>query len=291
MTKKPGWILMAVLVGSLLTNPTVFAEPEAEPYTNAQIMNIENRGHEIADYDRVATVATDVLLGMKPNPEQLGLYVAEKVNDVWMVSFGKYSDFNGFMPTYIFSCPSDKPNEMKLLTYEEVEKILDDYPSEVPEFTAAIDTAVEATKPDMTFPTYNPSVFRELDQTITVYLLPGNDDTQTILLGGDFKIKLTSNGKKVINKEKLHASYIRFPVERPKDAVMSLHTHPLSDLPNETDIAMILLHPVLAPHAIVGNWYTSTIDKDGKIQVKKEEQSRNSRISKQHKDDPGKDIR
>ena len=135
-----------------------------------EISKIEQRGRAIANYEKAAIRATDLLLASKPDESRLGAYLAVKKNDSWFVYFGKNSE-KGFETQYIFSCPEGRFNEMKRLDQAEIEKDIGQTFSEnLYEFAKAIDLAFKSiTDAERKFTRYN-TMFFEADGTITVYL-------------------------------------------------------------------------------------------------------------------------
>jgi hypothetical protein len=232
-----------------------------------EIGKIEDRGREIASYEKAAIKSTDLLLASKPDKSKLGSYLAVKQNNNWLVYFGKNTD-KDFEIQYIYFCPEGRFSEMKGLNQSEIEKgIKQSFPENLYQLAKDIDVAFKSIASDAKFPRYNTNVFREEDDTITVYLTPGNEDPKIIgILGGDFKISVSKDASEVIRKEKLHASYLKLTTP-PKDVAGSYETHVLGDLPTETDVALIILNPVLAPHFITGKTWMSKIDADGKITI------------------------
>jgi hypothetical protein len=232
-----------------------------------EIGKVENRGREIANYEKAAIRATDLLLASKPDRSKLGFYLAVKQKNDWLVYFGKNTN-KGFDTQYIYSCPEGRFNEMRKLNKSEIEKdIKQIFPENIYQLAKAIDIAFKSISEDLIFPRYNTNVFREKDGTITVYLTPGNEDQKIIgILGGDFRISVSKDASEVIKKNKLHASYLKLTTP-PKDVAGSYETHVLGDLPTETDVAFIILNPVLAPHFITGKTWMSKIEADGKITV------------------------
>lgn len=243
----------------LLMRLDLFAK-ETTP-TLAEIVRIEKRGKEIADYERATIRATDLLLASNPDRSTLGVYIAENKNKMWTVLFGKVLD-RRFHSAYYFSCPEGQFDKMQPGgEFKNLSK-------EIFYFANALDIAIKKFAPKRKFPQYNPSVFREPDGTISVYLLPGNTEADIVLIGGDFKITVSEDASKVLKITELHKGYLRAPAKSSDgDIVAGFHTHILSDLPTETDVAMIILNPVLAPHYVTGKNWMSEIDANGKITI------------------------
>lgn len=277
--KWPKSILVLTALFILCIN--VFAE-EIAP-SAGEITKIEKRGKEIADYERAAIRATDLLLMSKPDQSKLEIYIAINHNGAWMVYFGKISeDGNEFIVTYLYSCPDGLFREMKVVQNVKVAS------KDILPLAKAVRLALRSI--EIRFPKYNTNVFREEDGTITVYLTPGNEKSEVILFGGDFKLSISPDGTKVLNKTLLHKSVLELPLHmkngRDRESAGAFHTHVLNDLPTETDIALILLNPQLAPHYIAGPTWFSRIDVNGKITIlgKTEEILKTNNTNKQSKD-------
>lgn len=249
-----------VIMALLMACQSIFAE-ESRPAKEV-VERVERRGQQIADYERAAIRATNLLLASKPDESKLGLYVVVNKNNVWAVYFGKITE-NKFHFWYYYSCPEGQFDKMK------PEGEFKDAPKDIYYFALAIDLATKAIEPDMRFPRYNTSVFREQDGTIAVYFLPGNTEPDVVLLGGDFKVSVSSDATKVLNKISLHESTFKVPVNMKEDQELigGFHTHILDDLPVETDVALIILNPILAPHYVTGRIWMSKVDANGKISI------------------------
>lgn len=225
------------------------------------IIFAEKRGLEIADYERAAMKATDMLLAHALDASKLGVYVAEKTGGTWTVYFGRViGERAAFEAAYVYSCPENSPQKMKAVPVPGI-------PVEVAQRARAVSAALKAIEFDAKG-LYNTSVFREEDGTLTVYLLPGNKNPDIVLLGGDFKVMLSPDGSQVIKKFPLHRTMLEISVA-PKEGkpAGAFHTHILDDIPTETDVALVLLYPSLAPHSVMGREWFSQIDKNGKITI------------------------
>jgi hypothetical protein len=198
-----------------------------------------------------------MLLEKKPDRSPTGLYFAIKKDKRWWVYFGRMSDDgNNFILGYSYVCPDGRYQEMIEIPNGEVD-------AGMLQFARAIKSAFSAI--ELKYRRYNPNVFREGDDTITVYIAPGNE-TEDLRLGGDHKITVSSDGAKVLNVKELHKTLLSFP-PADKNKAASFHTHLLTDLPTETDVAAVLLNPSLAPHYVVAEKWITRIDKDGKISL------------------------
>ena len=77
---------------------------EAQP-SNTEIARIEQRGKEIAEYERTAIQSTDLTLAANPDLSKLELYVAQKEQSTWWAYYGKLSENDEeFQIAYNYAC-------------------------------------------------------------------------------------------------------------------------------------------------------------------------------------------
>ena len=233
---------------------------EAQP-SNTEIARIEQRGKEIAEYERTAIQSTDLTLAANPDLSKLELYVAQKEQSTWWAYYGKLSENDEeFQIAYNYAC-TDK--SCILQTARSVTK-------ELIVLAKAIKLSLNALRTETTHPKWNSNVFREADGTLSVYLMPGNTDANVFLIGGDYKFSVSSDASHIMSKNRIHKSFIKIAKRGPKGEPIAstLHSHTIgNDLPTETDVAHVILHSQLAPHYIVGPVWFSRIDQNGKISI------------------------
>ena len=78
-------------------------------------------------------------------------------------------------------------------------------------------------------------------------------------------VRVTANGRQVIGSEPYHAGATALPLAPRPPGQPTLHMHGEEDLPSPTDVAMVLLHPELAPHLVMTPHYLFRIDAQGKL--------------------------
>lgn len=252
-----------LLLGVIIFLSTACASEEIP--SEKVINQIIRRGQDIAGYESIAIKATDLLLATKPDQSKLRIYVAVKDNIRWFIYFGRVSDDgNSFVAPYTYSCPHGSVEEMR--EAQDIRVVSADTLQLARAVKLALNTIISQ---GANFPSYNTNVFREDDGSITVYITPGNKNPEIILLGGDYKISISPDGLKVLDTTQLHKSILEMPLSAKDDEKLAgaYHTHILNDLPTETDVAIILLNPQLAPHYILGQNRMSRIDADGRITI------------------------
>lgn len=252
-----------ILFGFLVVRPysaTLALAKEKEPFAE-EIARIEKRAELIAGYERASILSSDYLMGRQVDTNGVETWVALFEERMWVVYYGKLSKKEKqFKSVYVVAIPHGKSKEVTMASPRKTSK-------DLLTFARAIKIAAnEITEPQV--PRYNPSVFREIDGTITVYFLPGNTQEGIVLIGGEYKVSVSSDGKRVLNSRKVHNSILRMqehPADPDDKPAGGYHTHVLGDLPEETEVAVLRLHPTLAPHIIVGEKWTFGVDKEGKV--------------------------
>lgn len=229
---------------------------EEKRLSEENIARIEKRGAQIADYERAVIKAKDLLLARNPDKKKAKIYIAINDDEGWTVYFGEIlRDKNQFKVASTYSCPSRSFEKM------EAGQNIKFKSKTILQLAKAVKLTLQSIKAE--FSEYNVKVFREKNGLITVYLTPKNENPNVILIGGDVKLSVSSDGTEILRTTMLHKSVLEIPF--PGEDSRTFHTHVLSDLPTETDVALILLNPQFAPHLIIGQKWMSEIDANGKI--------------------------
>jgi hypothetical protein len=113
-------------------------------------------------------------------------------------------------------------------------------------------------------PPFDAALFFDKGQSFRVYLLAAPADG-TVRFGGDFLVTVARNPIRVDSIEPLHDAI--WPVPLPSGAAgdPTAHSHPHDDLPTATDVALVMLHPALAPHLVLTRRHLFRIEADGTI--------------------------
>lgn len=109
------------------------------------------------------------------------------------------------------------------------------------------------------------AAFRERDGTFTVYLLPHGEPGGPAVFGADLVVRVMSSGRQVLSVEAAHATTTDVPLAGRSVGQPTLHTHASGDLPTPGDVALVRLHPSLAPHLVLTPQSMFRIDAAGAI--------------------------
>ncbi|HEU4952532.1 MAG TPA: hypothetical protein VFT46_11310 [Holophagaceae bacterium] len=227
------------------------------------------RGEEIYEYERLAWVASDMLVASKADPKEAGMWVEVPSGDRRYIFFGRFKTPQdpigrpeGFGAPYVFWAPMGKPDEVHAVQIPSPEQARtpDEETKRLRAAAAGIEPLAQAAdrirkQPSPWHLPWNYDVFREKDGTITGYLMPGNSDSSVIPIGGDFRITLDPTGTKILKSLPLHKSYLPMSTQPPPGAQRTAgmwHTHTLDeDLPPETDLGILRLYPGGVPHYLM----------------------------------------
>jgi hypothetical protein len=113
--------------------------------------------------------------------------------------------------------------------------------------------------------TFVEALFRDGPGPWTVYLQPRSSVAGTALIGGDFVATVSPDGTQVTELKPIHDKSVGDSVPLTKSSSPTLHAHPTGDLPTATDVAMVVEHPVLAPHLVLTPRWMFRIEDGGVI--------------------------
>ena len=87
-------------------------------------------------------------------------------------------------------------------------------------------------------------------------------------IGGDGRYRISGDGGRILEKRQLHKSIIEQPV--PKNTAAGYHTHILSDLPEDTDVFLVLSRRPAVPEYVGTRNFIYAIKTDGSISIEKQ---------------------
>lgn len=114
---------------------------------------------------------------------------------------------------------------------------------------------------------FDEAVFKEKGSVAyVVYLQTRPERTDAARFGSDVRIRLSGDGLQVGEVTPLHDATTTVAVPPRAGASPTLHSHAQGDLPTETDVAVVLDHPTIAPHLVLTPRHMFRIEADGRIQ-------------------------
>ena len=248
---------------AVLTLPLLAADRKvtAKP-TAAELAAITKRGLLLAEYDSAAWQASDAVAATHATARADDRYVAHKTAVGWTVDFGRLNRKGDKFLVVHEAVQIGTAAKFNVKSFAP--------PREDTEWdlTAAkgIETAMrnfgETTRP------YNVAVVPAQRQSMYVYLYPAQVSAGVYPLGADARYRVTADGTKIIERRQMHKSIIESAPTREDITVEGgYHTHVLSDLPEDTDVLLVLTRQPRIPEIVVAGPYMYTISVNGKITV------------------------
>jgi hypothetical protein len=116
---------------------------------------------------------------------------------------------------------------------------------------------------------YNIAVLPKSSGGMYVYLYPAQVKAGVYPLGADVRYLLSADGTKVVEKRQMHKTILEYapPADRSESVAGGYHTHVLSDLPEDTDVLLVLTRQPRVPETVGAGAYIFTIATDGTITV------------------------
>jgi hypothetical protein len=250
-----------LLVTFFATCCVVFAAADSPSKpSSAELAAITVRGRMLAEYDTAAWQATDAVMATHPKSEPSGRYIGHKTAAGWVVDFG------------YLNTAEDK----FLVSYEAVQAgSRFEVSSFNPErqdtgWNLAVARGMKVALADFSgvdHP-YNIAVLPATGGYLYVYIYPAQVKDGVYPLGADARYRLSPDGTKILDKRQMHKSIIESVPTEPKVKVESgYHTHVLSDVPEDTDVFLVLTRQPHVPEIVATQHYMYTIATDGTITV------------------------
>jgi hypothetical protein len=87
-------------------------------------------------------------------------------------------------------------------------------------------------------------------------------------LGADLRYRISADGTRAMEKRQMHKSIIEYgPVSSSEKEAAGCHTHVLSDVPEDSDVFLVLTRQTRMPEMVVTQHYMYTIGTGGKITI------------------------
>jgi hypothetical protein len=115
---------------------------------------------------------------------------------------------------------------------------------------------------------YNIAVLPAERDGMYVYLYPAQVKAGVYPLGADVRYRVSPDGTKIIERRQMHKAIIEsVPARTDAKVASGYHTHVLSDLPEDTDVLLVLTRKPRVSEVVIAGTYMFTINVDGRISV------------------------
>jgi hypothetical protein len=229
----------------------------------AYLDGVTERGRALYAYDQAAWHGTDAFLVLHPDTNGLTNYICRKTALGWMVSFGKWNEAHDRFFVVYQASESGHPGKY------EAWKL--DPPLDATNDLAPMERALELASTDFPRPNrpYNSAILPTPDGNLFVYFYPGQTKATIWPIGGDVRYTISADGRQIIEKRQLHKTILDMEYKPNSGAVAGVHSHVLSDVPEDTDVLYVLNRRPLIPEYIGAGKRVFAVNTDGTIVVQK----------------------
>jgi len=253
---KPISLILVILFSCSLAD----AEKKRPPNV-PEFPEITARGRMLAEYLAAAARAKEAVKSMAPARGSVTHYIAQKGDSGWVVASGRYND-KGDQFLVVYEATQGADQEFTVKQYDPPREDTGFY------FRAAraLDTAFGDFQGEKR--PYVSAVLPAGSNQMYVYILPAQTSAGVYLLGGDVRYLVSSDGSKIVEKRQLHKAILEFRAgTNPPGITLAAgsHSHVLSDVPEDTDVAYVLTRRPSVPEYIGGNGPIYKILEDGTI--------------------------
>lgn len=249
-------LLVAVLF------PLAVGAQTAPPPSDTALAGITTRGRLLAAYDRAAWHGTDAILAKMPNPVGVEGFLAQQDRTgSWHVLFGRLSVAGDTLFVVARAEQASGPDSFRVAI-----------PAAQAIGSAAEREAFRAMRtagadlkasPRAWAGTYNSYVLPKADGTWLVYFLPAQTQQGVYPHGGDFRYEVSPDGGTVRSKFQMHRTVLMLSV--PTDAIAGTHTVVTADLPQDSDVFLVLSRVPLRPELVRTEHFNFQVQTDGTI--------------------------
>lgn len=228
----------------------------------AVLPDVTARGRLLYECDQAAWHATDALQAMNPPTESLGRYIPSKSDAGWTVAFGH---LNETRDKFLVSYEATQGATLQAFGVKKIDPPRADTSFDL--FAArAIDTALHDFHGEKR--PYNAAVLPAASDQLYVYIFPAQTQDGVYPLGGDARYVVSADGNVIIEKHQMHQGILEDRGSTPPGATIAagMHTHVLSDVPEDSDIFYVLTRkPAVPEYIATKNKKLYTIETDGTI--------------------------
>lgn len=222
------------------------------------LAGITTRGRLLAAYDQAAWHATDAVMALRPDVSAAKTMVAlQRPDGRWTVLFGQLSAATDTLYLVYEAVPTELPDSFVVRTHVP--------PTPLIGSERLAGAALHAARADFGVlqRPYNGYVLPRADGSFWVYFLPAQTDPATFPHGADVRYLVASDGRRILDKHLMHRALLNLAI--PDSAVGGYHTVLVDDIPQDSDVFLVLVRSPRRPELIATAHYNYQIAVDGFI--------------------------
>ena len=222
---------------------------------------VTERGRALYAYDQAAWHGTDAFFALKPDTKGLTHYICRKTASGWIVSFGKWNEAHDRLLVVYEARETGQPGKYEAKKF--------DPPQEASSQLTAMELGLELATHDFGAQKrqYNTAILPASGGNLFIYIYPGQTKENVWPLGGDVRYTISADGKQIVEKRQLHKGIMDMEYKPGSGAVSGVHTHILSEVPEDTDVLYVLTRKPSIPEYIGAQTQKFVVNTDGTITV------------------------
>ena len=223
------------------------------------LAGVTERGRALYAYDQAAWHGTDAFFALKPDTKGLTHYICRKSTSGWVVSFGNWNDAHDKLSIVYEARETGDSGKYKARKY--------DPPIEASAELTAMERGLELAIHDFGTQTrqHNTAILPAAGGKLFIYIYPGQTKENVWPLGGDVRYTISADGKQIVEKRQLHKGVMDMEYKPGSGAVSGVHSHILSDVPEDTDVLYVLTRKPSIPEYIATQKEKFVVNVDGSI--------------------------
>jgi hypothetical protein len=257
--KPPLTVFLSLVIFSF--SPLAGSPPKP---SDAELAAITARGVLLAGYDNAAWRATDAVQATKPKEGLVRRYIASKAERGWLVAFGRLNEAGDRFLVAFEAFEAGSPERFDVKAY--------DPPREDTGFNLAAARALDTALTDFRGENrpYNAAVLPADGGRLFAYVYPAQVKAGVYPIGGDVRYLMSPDGLSIVEKRQMHKTIIeRNPADAPGQIAGGTHSHVLSDVPEDSDVFLVLTRKPRIPEYIGAGKHVYAVEVDGKIKIVK----------------------
>ncbi|HKN23123.1 MAG TPA: hypothetical protein VJX73_16980 [Terracidiphilus sp.] len=230
---------------------------------SAYLAGVTERGRALYAYDQAAWHGTDAFFALHPDRSGLAHYICMKTPTGWEVAFPKWNETHDRLLVAYEAKQAGGPEEYTAVKLDPPREGPDDLVAKERALELAVGNFGKFNRP------YNTAILPAEDGDLYVYLYPGQTKSDAWPLGGDVRYTISADGKQILERRQLHKAILDFKFDPKLRIQGGVHSHVLSDVPEDTDVLYVLTRRPSIPEYIGTAKHVFAISIDGSIQVVK----------------------
>jgi len=259
MTRPPATLLFCVAILAPHAVGAQTRKPRTEPASVEELRGIVSRGRRLAQFDQVAWQASDAVHAHPAPHVRTTHYISRRTAFGWQVAFGRLSAArDAFLITFDARLnPGD--SGFSVSKFDPAQRDTGYFLRAA----RAIDVA-RAAFGSVDRP-YNVAAIPTDHSEWWVYLYPATTTEGVSLLGGDERFLISADGRTIRARRRMHKAIIEYG--GPPNRRVEAYTHAaiLDDVPEDTDVFVVLTRTPRAPEFIVTEAFVYRLELDGSI--------------------------